>query len=79
MGGASVFGTVNVTGTKGKQLLTMGDLGSKVLPPTDPKDVPSWKRGSTPQVAWGMRFNVRDSARVFDPRLDCIPWSVPQM
>ena len=57
VGGASTFGTVNVTGTTGKQTLTMGDLGSKVLPPTDPKDVPSWKRGSEPQVAWGMRFN----------------------
>ena len=56
MGGASVFGTVNVTGTKGNQTLQMGDLGSKVLPPTDPAKVPDWKVGSTPQVAWGMRF-----------------------
>ncbi len=56
MGGASVFGTVNVSGTKGNQTLQMGDLGSKVLPPTDPAKVPDWKVGSTPQVAWGMRF-----------------------
>ena len=55
MGGASVFGTVNVTAPDGKPLtLTMGDMGSKVLPPTDPKDVTTWKIGSTPRVAWGM-------------------------
>eukprot|EP00039_Didymoeca_costata_P027277 m.18068 g.18068 ORF g.18068 m.18068 type:complete len:431 (+) comp6181_c0_seq1:40-1332(+) len=53
MGGASVFGTVNVSGL----VLEMGDLGSKVLPPTHPSKVPTWKVGSTPRVAWGMRFN----------------------
>jgi len=53
VGGDSVFGAVDVNGTK----LEMGDLGSIVLPPTDPKDVPSWPVGSTPRVAWGMRFN----------------------
>jgi hypothetical protein len=37
--------------------LTMGDMGSKVLPPSDPKLVPNWKIGTTPRVAWGMRFN----------------------
>jgi hypothetical protein len=57
VGGASVFGTVNVTGTRGQQTLQMGDLGSVVLPPTDPNKVPKWKAGSTPRVAWGMRFN----------------------
>lgn len=53
MGGASVFGTVNVSGL----VLEMGDLGSHVLPPTDPKLVPNWKAGSNQRVAWGMRFN----------------------
>lgn len=53
VGGASVFGTVNVSG----RTYQMGDLGSKVLPPTDPAHVQSWKVGSTPRVAWGMRFN----------------------
>ena len=55
VGGASVFGTVNVTAPDGKTLtLTMGDMGSKKLPPTDPKHVATWKLGSTPRVAWGM-------------------------
>eukprot|EP00656_Telonema_subtile_P045546 TRINITY_DN517_c0_g1_i2.p1 TRINITY_DN517_c0_g1~~TRINITY_DN517_c0_g1_i2.p1 ORF type:complete len:424 (-),score=67.35 TRINITY_DN517_c0_g1_i2:222-1493(-) len=53
MGGDSVFAAVDVNGTK----LQMGDLGSQVLPQTDPKDVPDWVVGSTPRVAWGMRFN----------------------
>lgn len=57
VGGASVFGTVNVTGTRGPQTLQMGDLGSLVLPPSDPFLVPEWQLGSTPRVAWGMRFN----------------------
>lgn len=57
MGGASVFGTVNITGSRGSQTLQMGDLGSFVLPPTDPTLVPDWEVGSTPRVAWGMRFN----------------------
>ena len=35
----------------------MGDLGSKVLPPNHPGDVANWTVGSTPRVAWGMRFN----------------------
>ena len=57
VGGASMFGTVTINGTRGTQTLKMGDLGSKVLPPSDPKSVPDWKVGSTPRVAWGMRFN----------------------
>ena len=35
----------------------MGDLGSKVLPPNLPRDMANWTVGSTPRVAWGMRFN----------------------
>ena len=54
VGGASVFGTVTINGTKGPQTLQMGDLGSQVLPPTDPKLVTNWTVGSTPRVAWGM-------------------------
>jgi len=57
MGGASVFGTVTINGTRGQQTLSMGDLGSIVLPETDPSQVPDWEVGSTPRVAWGMRFN----------------------
>jgi len=57
MGGASVFGTVTVNTSRGVQTLKMGDLGSKVLPESDPSIVPDWKAGSTPRVAWGMRFN----------------------
>lgn len=53
VGGASVFATVNVSG----KTYQMGDLGSLVLPPTDPKDMVTWVAGSTPRVAWGMRFN----------------------
>ena len=58
MGGASDFGTVNVTTPSGEALtLRMGDLGSKVLPPTADAEVATWHAGSTPRVAWGMRFN----------------------
>lgn len=57
MGGASMFGTVNITGTRGNQTLKMGDLGSHVLPPTELGKIASWAVGSTPRVAWGMRFN----------------------
>ena len=53
VGGDSVFRTVTVDG----KAYNMGDLGSKVLPETDPKDVTTWKAGSTPRVAWGMRYN----------------------
>ena len=28
-----------------------------MLPPTEPARVPQWEAGSTPRVAWGMRFN----------------------
>ena len=35
----------------------MGDLGSKVLPPNLSKDAANWTVGSTPRVAWGMRYN----------------------
>jgi len=53
VGGDSVFVTVNVSG----KVYSMGDLGSQVLPASDPKDVPTYKAGSTPRVAWGMRYN----------------------
>ena len=53
VGGDSVFATVNVSG----QVYQMGDLGSRVLPPNMGKDVANWTAGSTPRVAWGMRFN----------------------
>ena len=51
-----MFGTVNINGTLGAQTLQMGDLGSIVLPPTDPALVPDWVVGSANRVAWGMRF-----------------------
>jgi len=57
VGGESVFGTVNISGTRGNQTLKMGNLGSQVLPPTEPSEVVNWTVGSTPRVAWGMRFN----------------------
>jgi len=58
MGGASNFGTVNVTtAANATMTLQMGDLGSRVLPATDARDVPDWQRGSVARVAWGMRFN----------------------
>jgi len=58
MGGASVFGTVNVSGPNGEIInLQMGDLGSKVLPASPASSVPDWQIGTTPRVAWGMRFN----------------------
>ena len=50
MGGDSTFSKVDVDG----KIYQMGDLGSKVLPATD---LTTWKVGSTPRVAWGMRFN----------------------
>ncbi len=53
MGGDSVFQTVAVPGDKTYQ---MGDLGSKVLP-EHPDAVTTWKIGTTPRVAWGMRYN----------------------
>lgn len=53
MGGDSVFQTVSVPGDKTYQ---MGDLGSKVLP-EHPDAVTTWKIGTTPRVAWGMRYN----------------------
>jgi len=67
MGGASNFGTVEVSrGWLGNLTLQMGDMGSAVLPPlgadgrSDPAQmgaVTQWRAGSTPRVAWGMRFN----------------------
>ena len=48
MGGDSVFFTTNLS--------KMGDLGSRVLPPTS-GPLPKWKAGSDVEVAWGMRFN----------------------
>eukprot|EP01052_Picozoa_sp_SAG31_P064117 SAG31_NODE_22993_length_513_cov_1.966184_1_plen_102_part_00 len=53
MGGDSTFAKVDV----GHKVFQMGDLGSKVLPASDPSSVATWKVGSTPRVAWGMRFN----------------------
>lgn len=53
VGGDSVFVSVNVAG----KAYAMGALGSEVLPPTPEKDVTTWKVGSTPRVAWGMRYN----------------------
>ena len=53
VGGDSVFATVSLDG----KTYQMGDLGSKVLPPNLPRDVANWTVGSTPRVAWGMRFN----------------------
>ena len=53
MGGDSVFATVSLNG----QTFQMGDLGSRVLPHTDPELVANWTAGSTPRVAWGMRYN----------------------
>lgn len=52
-----MFGTVTVNGTGGPLTLQMGDMGSLVLPPTDPSLVPEWTAGSAHRVAWGMRFN----------------------
>ena len=53
MGGDSTFKTVSVPGDK---TYKMGDLGSKVLP-EHPDAVTTWKIGTTPRVAWGMRYN----------------------
>lgn len=53
MGGDSVFENVTV----GSKKYTMGDLGSIVLPETPTAEVPTWVAGSTPRVAWGMRYN----------------------
>ena len=53
VGGDSVFQTVSVPGDK---TYKMGDLGSKVLP-EHPDAVTTWKIGTTPRVAWGMRYN----------------------
>ena len=53
VGGDSVFATVSLDG----KTYQMGDLGSKVLPPNNPRDAANWTAGSTPRVAWGMRFN----------------------
>jgi len=53
VGGDSVFATVSLGG----KTYQMGDLGSKVLPPVLQDEVANWTAGSTPRVAWGMRFN----------------------
>jgi len=53
VGGDSVFATVSLDG----KTFEMGDLGSKVLPQSLPEDVANWTVGSTPRVAWGMRYN----------------------
>ena len=53
MGGDSTFVTVTANGTT----YQMGDLGSKVLPESAPEDITTWKVGTTPRVAWGMRYN----------------------
>ena len=49
-----MFATVTVDG----KTYQMGDLGSHVLPVTPEENVTTWKAGSTPRVAWGMRYNV---------------------
>ena len=48
-----VFVSVQVDG----KMYGMGALGSMVLPETPAKDVTTWTAGSTPRVAWGMRYN----------------------
>merc|ERR1712216_72800 len=53
VGGDSVFATVSLDG----KTYQMGDLGSKVLPRVLQEEVANWTVGSTPRVAWGMRFN----------------------
>ena len=53
VGGDSVFATVSVN----NQTFQMGDLGSHVLPQSLPPYIANWTAGSTPRVAWGMRFN----------------------
>ena len=53
VGGDSVFATVSLEG----KTFEMGDLGSKVLPPSLAEEVVNWTVGSTPRVAWGMRYN----------------------
>lgn len=53
MGGDSVFVSVSVDGRN----YSMGDLGSRVLPESALKDTANWTVGSTPRVAWGMRYN----------------------
>ena len=53
MGGDSVFATVSLNG----KTYQMGDLGSHVLPQSQPEEVATWTAGSTPRVAWGMRYN----------------------
>lgn len=52
MGGDSEFKTVKV----GATTYRMGDLGSHVLPEHQDA-VATWKLGTTPRVAWGMRYN----------------------
>ena len=63
MGGDSTFSTVDVGG----KIIRMGDLGSKVLPATNPSNVTTWKVGSTPRVAWGMRFNHGGGCKCTQP------------
>eukprot|EP00035_Acanthoeca_spectabilis_P030799 m.11026 g.11026 ORF g.11026 m.11026 type:complete len:435 (+) comp4384_c0_seq1:56-1360(+) len=53
MGGDSVFKTVIVD----NKTYQMGDMGSKVLPATPEAEMTTWSAGSTPRVAWGMRYN----------------------
>jgi len=53
MGGDSVFATVEFNNLT----FEMGDLGSMVLPPNSVEDTTNWTAGSTPRVAWGMRYN----------------------
>ena len=47
VGGDSVFATVSLDG----KTFQMGDLGSKVLPPSLDEDVANWTVGSTPRAA----------------------------
>ena len=56
-----MFATVTVDG----KTYQMGDLGSHVLPVTPEENVTTWRAGSTPRVAWGMRYNVGVCAAVY--------------
>ena len=72
MGGDSVFADVTVGGKKysmgalGSQVLpepnanpnpNLNWMGSQVLPETPEENITIWEAGSTPRVAWGMRYN----------------------
>ena len=64
IGGDSAFTTTS--------LATMGDKGSVVLKPSVNKT--KWKAGTSVEVAWGIRYNVRRAAA----RLLAMPSPVPR-